>query len=122
MKLYPENNQRFHSAFFFTLLITLVLFSPLKGQNSSKTSSINALSADYNTSGQVTIKYSSEILVNSFLVFIIDPDGNNIFLDSKRRYKGDYLKVIDVSSLKKGEFSLTIICDEVKLNKKINVK
>ncbi|MBA3665566.1 MAG: hypothetical protein H0W61_15370 [Bacteroidetes bacterium] len=75
-----------------------------------------------NQSSKITIRYHSEDVISNLLVLVTDPDGNTTFLENKYKFTGNYSQLVDLSGSKKGEYFFTIICDEKKVIRKIQIK
>jgi hypothetical protein len=71
---------------------------------------------------KVDIEFSSDKEIYNLLVLITDSLGQTYFLDNRYRFKGNYKHSVDFKDYHKGVYSVKIIGDDDKIDKKINVK
>lgn len=71
---------------------------------------------------KVEIDFKTDWEIDNVLVFITDPKGNTVFLENKSRFNGKYSKIVDLVSAGNGDFSLTIICDDEEVKRKLIIR
>ncbi|MCW3075674.1 MAG: hypothetical protein JWO32_283 [Bacteroidetes bacterium] len=73
-------------------------------------------------SNRVDIEFSALKEISNLLVLITDSLGQTIFLDNQYRFKGNYKIHADLSNNLKGKYTVRIIGDEQKIDRKIDVQ
>ncbi|MBI2722049.1 MAG: hypothetical protein HYX39_07735 [Bacteroidetes bacterium] len=71
---------------------------------------------------KVKIDFKTDWEIDNVLVFITDPKGNTVFLENKYRFTGKYTKNVDLTPAGKGDFLLTIICDDEEVKRKLIIR
>lgn len=71
---------------------------------------------------KIEIDFKTDWEIDNVLVFITDPNGNTVFLENKYRFTGKYTKNVDLVSAGKGDFLLTIICDDEEVKRKLIIR
>lgn len=105
-----------------TLAIVLFFLTfNLKAQTSVKVpTEIKAVSNS--ATGKLDVEFKNDIEVNNLLVIVTDSLGNTIFLENLYRFNGPYKKSIELTDKGKGSFTLHIIKDEERINRKLSLK
>jgi hypothetical protein len=106
--------------FLFSLLISTSFLSAQTAITSKIKKDVKVESDDLNK--KVNIEFGTENEVYNLLVLITDSSGQTVFLDNRYHFKGDYKHTVDFKDYHKGEYSVKIIGDEEKIDKKIDVK
>lgn len=71
---------------------------------------------------KVEIDFKTDWEIDNVLIFIVDPKGNTVFLENKYRFTGKYSKIVDLAAAGKGDFSMTIICDDEEVKRKLIIR
>jgi hypothetical protein len=75
-----------------------------------------------NADRKLDIHFNSDAVIENLLVIVSDSTGQTVFLDNQYRFKGIYARSIDLSGSPKGEYSVKVIRDDDKINKKIRMQ
>jgi hypothetical protein len=87
------------------------------------TDALNNVTIQSNNSGhKLDINFNAGQVVQNLLVIVSDSLGETVFLDNQYRFKGNYIKSVDLSNSPKGEYSVKVISDNEKINKKIKMQ
>jgi len=104
------------------LFIVLLFYGQLNAQVvTAKIASIDKVSY-YCTNNKVEIKFTSTKNTPNLLVLIVDSTGHTLFLDNQFNFKGDYKRMVDLSSNGKGKYYLKITDGESRINKQFSIE
>lgn len=109
-------------SFICFLLATFLLTLQLSAQKNVAEDKDNAFKiVNDSINRKVDIEFKAERKVYNLLVLITDSVGHTMFLDNQYNFKGLYKRTVDSKKLSKGKYSLKIIKDEEKYQKKFIV-
>jgi hypothetical protein len=103
------------------LFIFLVTTENLYAQATSDALS-NVTIQNNNEAHKLDINFNAGQVIQNLLVIVSDSLGETVFLDNQYRFKGNYVKSVDLSNSPKGEYSVKVISDDEKINKKIRMQ
>lgn len=104
----------------FAIVLFFLAFN-LNGQTAVKISTeIKAIPNA--VTGKLDVEFKNDTQVDNLLVIVTDSLGQTIFLENLYRFNGLYKKSIELSNRGKGSFTLHVIKDEERINKKLSLK
>lgn len=106
-----------------TLFIFSCIYAELHAQASSGNERPDQVNIQNTNSGsKLDIHFNCDQVIQNLLVIVSDSIGQTIFLDTQYRFKGNYTRSIDLSNSPKGEYSVKVVRDDEKINKKIRMQ
>ncbi len=117
----PEvKNYKFLRQYFLFIFLFFTIY--LSAQDSHKANPTELSILTDSNIGKIDLQFKNDNEVQNLLVFITDSAGHTVFLENLYRFKGLYKKTIDLKETGKGSYTLKVIKDEERINRKINIQ
>lgn len=71
---------------------------------------------------KIDIEFRSDSIIYDLIILVTDNIGHTIFLDNKRAFRGNYKHSVDLQMAEKGNYSVKILKDSERIEKKLTLK
>jgi hypothetical protein len=103
----------------FLIAVLVLISTAIKSQERKIEKTMNLYITNDPVNKNITITFRAEKEILNVLVLVYDQTGNTIFLDNKYHFRGDYKGLVDIKHLPEGDYTVSIINDDEKFNKKL---
>lgn len=110
----------FIKALFLALLLSVLKINAQEISTESMPTGFHVMADDLNH--KIDIEFRSDSIIYDLIILVTDNIGHTIFLDNKRAFRGNYKHSVDLQMAEKGNYSVKILKDSERIEKKLTLK